>query len=281
MAPQFFNNLFTAINTFLGANMGFFDASGTSIFAMLATIMLAWFGIEWATSGWDLSIGMGKFVNLMVLIGIGYAMMYFYDSPLPWWGGSGFHQLITGEAEYLAHQITAAQSEAIITRLAALQAAIQTPWLTDVVGMLAYVGVTVAIWLLEALSFVIIGFGLIAEAVFVLMGPIFIPFFLVPKLDWLFWGWLRGFIQYAFYQVVGAGVIFVCGNMIIPGLNTIQTGPLSVVELIGAVPVIMIMLISGIYAISKVPMITNHMFSGSSGGSLGPLVAGVIARVIA
>jgi hypothetical protein len=35
----------------------------------------------------------------------------------------------------------------------------------------------------------VIAFGLIASAVCALLGPIFVPFFLVPKLDWLFWGW--------------------------------------------------------------------------------------------
>ena len=38
----------------------------------------------------------------------------------------------------------------------------------------------------------VIAFGLIASAVCALLGPLFVPFFIVPKLDWLFWGWLQG-----------------------------------------------------------------------------------------
>jgi type IV secretory pathway VirB6-like protein len=56
---------------------------------------------------------------------------------------------------------------------------------------------------------VIIAYGFIATAVCVLLGPVFIPFFIVPKLEWLFWGWFRCFLQYAFYQVIAAAVVFV------------------------------------------------------------------------
>ena len=37
----------------------------------------------------------------------------------------------------------------------------------------------------------VIAFGLIASAVCALLGPLFVPFFIVPKLDWLFWGWFK------------------------------------------------------------------------------------------
>jgi hypothetical protein len=50
-------------------------------------------------------------------------------------------------------------------------------------------------------------------AVIVLVGPIFISFFIVPKLEWLFWGWFRAFIQYAFYQVVAHAFVFVFGQL--------------------------------------------------------------------
>ena len=32
---------------------------------------------------------------------------------------------------------------------------------------------------------------MIASAVCALVGPLFVPFFIVPTLEWLFWGWLK------------------------------------------------------------------------------------------
>ena len=39
-----------------------------------------------------------------------------------------------------------------------------------------------------------------------ILGPLFIPFLLVDKLSFLFWGWLRAFIGFSFYKVVAAAV---------------------------------------------------------------------------
>jgi type IV secretory pathway VirB6-like protein len=58
-------------------------------------------------------------------------------------------------------------------------------------------------------------FGPVAMAVAVLVGPVFIPFFIVPKLEWLFWGWLKFFIAYAFNGVIAAAVTFVLCNIVV------------------------------------------------------------------
>ena len=35
------------------------------------------------------------------------------------------------------------------------------------------------------------------------------PFFIVPKLEWLFWGWLKSFIQYSFVPVVAIAFLMI------------------------------------------------------------------------
>jgi hypothetical protein len=80
----------------------------------------------------------------------------------------------------------------------------------------------------QAIAIVVIAFGFIATAVCVLVAPIFIPFFIVPKLEWLFWGWFKCFIQYAFYQVIAAAVVFVIANLIlgvVPTENSARINP--------------------------------------------------------
>ncbi len=74
-------------------------------------------------------------------------------------------------------------------------------------GTAIYVIVTVLLAAAQAVAIVVIAYGFIATAVCVLVGPIFVPFFIVPKLEWLFWGWLRCFLQYAFYQVIASAVV--------------------------------------------------------------------------
>ena len=67
---------------------------------------------------------------------------------------------------------------------------------------------------MEAVAFAVIAYGYVASAVCVLIGPIFIPWFIVPKMDWLFWGWLKAFIGFSFYQVVAAAFVFVFAKVL-------------------------------------------------------------------
>src|SRR6202047_866450 len=127
----------------------------------------------------------------------------------------------------------------------------------------------------QAIAIVVIAFGFIATAVCVLVGPIFIPFFIVPKLEWLFWGWFKCFIQYAFYQVIAAAVVYVIANLILGIFDLQPTGTISTAQLIEAFPVLFITFLASIYALLKIPALTNHIFSGTSGGSS----AGILERV--
>ena len=66
-----------------------------------------------------------------------------------------------------------------------------------------------------------IAFGLIASAVCGLLGPIFVPFFIVPKLDWLFWGWLKSFIQYSFIPVVAIAFLMIFEQFVFRYVTTL------------------------------------------------------------
>ena len=110
----------------------------------------------------------------------------------------------------------------------------------------------------------------------VLVGPIFIPFFIVPKLEWLFWGWFRCFIQYAFYQVIAAAVVYVIANLILGIMDLQPKGTISTVQLIEAFPVLFITFLASIYALLKIPALTNHIFSGTAGGSSAGILGGAL-----
>src|SRR5256885_437179 len=46
----------------------------------------------------------------------------------------------------------------------------------------------------------------------VLLGPLFVPFFIVLLMKWMFWWWLKSLLQYAFYQVIAQAFVFVFGS---------------------------------------------------------------------
>ena len=284
MQTDFLQFLYQAINDLLTQNLGFFDAMGQNLFRMFATILIAWYGVKSA-----LSAASGKytchfdnFASLLLTIAFGFAMVNYYSTPIPGIGVS-FHNLITDEAQFLANKINQTELQTIVDRIGDFEARIDAPGVTDFLGMAIYIIVIILLAAAQAISIVVIAFGFIATAVCVLIGPIFVPFFIVPKLEWLFWGWLRCFLQYAFYEVIAAAVVYIIGNLMIGVLTLQGTGNISTVQLIGWFPVLLITFVASIYVLLKVPALTNHIFSGTAGGSSAGLLdvpSAVLNRVM-
>jgi len=60
----------------------------------------------------------------------------------------------------------------------------------------------------------IVAYGAIAATIIGLLGPIFIPFLVFDKLDWLFWGWLKAYLGFSFYKVVAAATLNVLSHVL-------------------------------------------------------------------
>src|SRR5438876_660468 len=273
MHTHFLQFLYQAINNLLTQNIGFFDAMGQNLFRMFATILIAWYGIKsaLAAAGGKHYFHFDNFAGLLLTIAFGFAMVNYYSTPIPGIGVS-FHNLITDEAQFLANRINQAELQTIVDRIGDFEARIDAPGVTDMLGMAIYIVVIILLAAAQAIGIVVIAYGFIATAVCVLVGPIFVPFFIVPRMDWLFWGWLRCFIQYAFYQVIAAAVVYVIANLILGVMDFQPKGTISTLELMGTFPVLFITFLGSIYALLKIPALTHHVFSGASGGSSAALL---------
>jgi hypothetical protein len=273
--------IFQAINNLLTQNLGFFDAMGQNLFRSFATILVVWYGVKTA-----LSSASGKhflhfdnFASLLLTISFGFGMVNYYSAPIPGVGTS-FHNLITDESQFLANKINQTELQTVEERIADFEIRMDSPGIADVLGTVIYVVIIILLAAAQAIAIVVIAFGFIATAVCVLVGPIFIPFFIVPKLEWLFWGWFRCFIQYAFYQVIAAAVVYVIANLILGIMDLQPKGTISTVQLLEAFPVLFITFLASIYSLLKIPALTNHIFSGTAGGSSAGIVGSVIGGLL-
>jgi TrbL/VirB6 plasmid conjugal transfer protein len=275
MQTDYLQFIFRAIQQLLTANLGFFDAMGQNLFRMFATILMVWHGGKsaLAAAGGKPPFDLDSFASLLLTISFGFAMVNYYSTPIPGIGTS-FHNLVTDESEFLAARIDQTQLQVVMERVNDYESRIDSPGVSDLRGTLLYALVIVLLAAAQAVAIVVIAYGFIATAVCVLVGPVFVPFFIVPKFEWLFWGWLRCFLQYAFYQVIAAAVVFVIGNLILGILQLQPTGAVSTVELVEEFPVLFITFLAAIYALLKIPALTNHIFSGTAGGSSAALLAG-------
>ena len=272
--PNYFDWALAAITTLLNANTNVFVSMGQNLFRGLATIMLAWFGIKTALSSGDHwgGIHMSQFASLVLSISFGFAMINYYATPIPGIG-TDFHHLITDQAQSLSSTLSQNMLDTVVSRISAFEGTVESPGTTMQIAVyLHYWTIIVLLAFAQAVAMIVIAFGIIATAVCVLLGPVFIPFFIVPQLDWLFWGWFKCFIQYSFYQVVAAAVIFIIGNILTSFLTLYNGQPITIDQQGAFITPLIIVAVSSIYVLLKVPALTSHIFSGSAGLGSGGLL---------
>lgn len=249
---------------------------GTHLFRGLAVLLLAWFGIRTALTsaegGPNGVMPLSQFASVVLTIAFGYTMITYYRAPIPGLGIS-FTQLLTDQPIFLARKLEVAQVQLLSDRLNQLYLAMEQPLLFNVPALVGYFLVALAVTAARVVLLAVIAFGLVATGVAVLVGPVFIPFFLVPHLDWLFWGWLKSLIQYAFYQVIAQAFVFVFGGFLINFLDAFPP-PYTVDRLLVGGFQLVFLLWAFVYGLLKVPSLTSALFSGGAGQSVVPRLLG-------
>src|SRR5437762_2973129 len=241
---------------------------GFSLFLSFATILIVWQGIRVMLSHDSLGDHMFEFAKLLLWISFGYALVAFYESPIPGVGVS-FSNLITDQAHEFANILDARSLELVFDHLDQLWQQFVQPDAWSILANLLYWLLLIVVTLAKVVSLAIVAFGLIASAVCALVGPIFVPFFIVPKLDWLFWSWFKAFIQYSFVPVIALAFLMVFERFIYQYLTTLPAGITEDLYMLYGIQAFVIV---GVFTfgILLVPSLTSSIFSGRGGESIFP-----------
>jgi hypothetical protein len=87
----------------------------------------------------------------------------------------------------------------------------------------------------------------------------------VPKLDFLFWGWLRSLIKYSFYPVVGKLFLLIICKLMTTLIANLSGSAAGLVTLtLGQDLLLAVFLAIGIYGIFKIPSLITDIFNGAS-----------------
>ncbi len=245
------------------------DALGLRICIALATIMLVWFGVQEALASANGGPGfnMGHFLNFFLLITFAYTMVKFYDSSIPGVGYS-LRGFINGGAQYLVSVIGTDSVTSIQNTLNQAQSS-SGPGITKALMnpyyAIVYVIIQVLIAVLSAVVSAIIAYGAIASAAIGLLGPVFIPFLVFNKLEFLFWGWLRAFMGFCFYKVLAAAVFSILAHVLAEYYTQLVafSDPGNMVQ---ELPLLILLVLVNVYILFKIPAMTQSLFSGHTGG---------------
>jgi hypothetical protein len=257
-----------AISTMLTTYEPEFLRFGYSMFIAFATILIVWQGIKMMLTREALGDHMFEFAKLLLFVSFGYALIAFYESPIPGIGVS-FSNLVTDQAHVFANILDARSLELVFEHLDALWGQFVQPDAWSILANLLYWLLLIVVTLAKVVALAIVAFGLIASAVCALLGPIFVPFFIVPKLDWLFWSWFKSFVQYSFVPVIAFAFLMIFERFIFQYLTTLPAGITEDYYLVYGLQALVII---GVFAVGilLVPTLTSSIFSGRGGGSIFP-----------
>lgn len=257
-----------AISTMLTTYEPEFLRFGYSMFVAFATILIVWQGIKMMLDNDSLGDHMFDFAKLLLFISFGYALIAYYESPLPGIGVS-FSNLVTDQAHVFANILDARSLELVFDHLDTLWGQFVQPDAWSILANLLYWLLLIIVTLAKVVALAIVAFGLIASAVCALLGPIFVPFFIVPKLDWLFWSWFKSFVQYSFIPVVAFAFLMIFERFIFQYLTTLPSGITEDYYLVYGLQAFVII---GVFSLGilLVPSLTSSIFSGRGGESVLP-----------
>ena len=249
---------------------------GHGLFMAFATIVIAWQGIKTMLSGDGFGESMFDFAKLLLFVSFGYALIAFYEAPLPGIGVS-FSNLITDQTHHFQSILEARAFDNVYRHLDELFDHFVQPDPWSILANLVYWTLLLLVALAKAVSLAVIAFGLIASAVCALLGPIFVPFVIVPKLDWLFWSWLKSFIQYSFIPVVAIAFLMIFEQFVYRYVSTLPPAITAAEYAVYGLQALAV-IITFCTGILLVPSLTSNIFSGQGGLSITPGVPRFIRK---
>src|SRR6185312_286122 len=262
------------------------DSLGVHMVVSLATIMLVWFGVQEALASAQGGPGfnVGKFLNFFLLITFAYCFVKFYNSSIPGIGYSlkGFVSGGTSSlVDYIGHDSTQEVQDTIHTALG--KVGTLSPSLTEPYTLLCTYTVQIVLSVLTALIAVIIAYGAIGATIVGLLGPVFIPWMVFDKTDFLFWGWLKAFIGFEFYKVVAAATLSVISHLLISYFTSGAMNVTAPQKLVTLMPGLLILCLVAGFILLKIPTMTASLFSGHVGGhgiGAGGFITAAVLRMV-
>ena len=282
MGTGLFNYIAQACQSLAATAAPSITAMGIHIVIALATIVLVWFGVQEALASAHGGAGfsMGRFLNLFMLLTFAYAMVNYYDTSIPGLGFSikGFIDggtINLSEPDWVRwfHHDAERDPRGILQDRAVdpeqHDESRTTPSCTLSVQFL--------LAMLAAIISAILAYGAIAATIIGLLGPIFIPFLVVDKLDWLFWGWLKAYLGFSFYKVVAAATMNVLSHVLTNYYIQLGQSVSDPSLMVQTLPLLVLLVLVNVYILFKIPTMTHSLFTGGTGGHGGGLGLAMMA----
>ncbi|MGI9070442.1 MAG: type IV secretion system protein [Bryobacteraceae bacterium] len=272
----------SAINALVTADGGVFLSTGTQILTWIGVIMLVIYGLKWAAHSASRHHPEFEFpavLHFFALFLVAEALLRYYNVPLPLPGASSnVHQLFPETGRQLAATIDISTLNTLLKSVQKLISGEERPAITDGVMIIAYYGILVDMILIEGVLFALNILAFVMVGIGSLLGPLFIPWLIVPRLSWLFWNWIQFMLQYSFFQVIAAALTNVWATVLVNFLSSAIHGDYTLAHLLTILLPLGLLNVGFAVCIFKAGSIVSDLFKGAAaaGASLGGSVAGAL-----
>jgi hypothetical protein len=265
MPPNTLADLFSEITQMMSVYSPLFLNYGHQIFRSFVLILIVMWAANVGLKGEAFPVdNLARFLGGIVLC---YIALHYYSTPIPGLGYS-FTGVLTDNATWIANQLNQSMATQITTRLDQMYWSLETPGISAVIN-----AVELLRWLITALCligaqiavFFVISFGFVAVAICIVLGPIFLPFAILPGFEWVFWGWFKAFWGYLLYPVVANACVLVFGGLLINYIDRIGAVGLSTEQLAPRFMGLIFMLCAFMFGILKMPSMASNIAAGRSG----------------
>jgi hypothetical protein len=269
----------SGIDNLVAADSPVFLAMGNQLLTSIAIVMLPIYGLKWAlhsASRHHPEFDFPGVVNFFAMFLVAELMMRYYNTPLPW-TSSTFHQLLPDTGRQLAGIIDLSSLNTLLAAIKDATDKAQKPP-SDILMVFVYVCVLIDMVLVEGALFAVTILGFIAIGIGSLLGPLFIPWLIVPRVSWLFWNWIQFMLQYSFYRVVSSALVYVWTNAIVRFFTNSIQHDYSLAHLLLLVVPFGMLNIGLFFSIFKITSFVSDLFKGTAAAGSG--IAGSLAGAI-
>ena len=214
-------------------------AAGMDLWRGLSLIVIVWTGTQMALSGGG--VNMASVVKMIVTLSIPLGMLQFYTQPLPGLTLT-VPDVITGMGNWLHGVIVAGAGEQMLTEIQhmfrgmydnllltpempgimnpiRMFSAVLAAITSGIYGLIFWVGMLLVMLVVYTVGLAQIVWAQLAITIAILLGPVFIPFLVLPPLSFLFWGWFKTLLTYSLYSAIAAAIFRVSSQV---GVEVLQ-----------------------------------------------------------
>ncbi len=244
-----------------------FLAEGHSWLKWIGIIVLTAYALKWglvSVSGhgcYDLP----GLVQFFVMFSIASAMLIYYDQPLPW-TSSTFATVLPDTAQQLSAILNSTALSVTMHKFRDTINNIEDPQSLMMNGSswIVWAEATGLMYLCEGLMYIVNIVGFLMVGIGVLVGPLFIPFFIVPRLSWLFWNWIQFMLEFSFWRLISTAMVFVWATSWGMFIDHEIAGDYSLAHFAELIPAMFAMTAGMLWCLFFVSRITSDLFKGTA-----------------